>query len=137
MFPGRSQRFLVHSEWRKGITSHKAGVVADALMFTVATLFHMSAQGRRPAGFDGAHHSRLPERQEPAGTVGGPVAAEDAGHFEGWPEQGSARRGLRFPGSSPLFAGRRRLIERPDNAADGLRRHGGISGRGFDAAVAE
>jgi len=56
-------------------------------MLTVAATFHMSAQGSCPARLDGAHHSQLLKWYAVARAKARTVAAEDVGHFEGWPVQ--------------------------------------------------
>ena len=67
-------------------TPHKARVIADARMRTVAALFPMSTEFRRPAGLDGTHDAALCDGHRSAVllTIVVAVAAEYIRHFELW-----------------------------------------------------
>jgi len=65
--------------WAMPVT---AGVIADASSLAVVALLDVAAQGRRAAGFDGAHHPQLMARQAMGLAVGGTVTSKNVGHLQ-------------------------------------------------------
>src|ERR1700724_616530 len=67
-------------------SAHKAAVVGDRCVGTVLAACDMSAQRRRAAALDGAHHLELEQAHVTAVgvTPRGPVAAEDVRDLQSW-----------------------------------------------------
>jgi hypothetical protein len=106
-----------------------AGVVGNAALGTVVTLFDVTAQGRGPTLLNGPHHPALApgERGGVFLPIGCPIAVEDVSKFERRPHE-------RLP---PCLGQRGQQIERTGCRTHGGGGHVGIAGGRGQAAMPE
>src|ERR1700694_4850574 len=111
-----------------------ARVVRDSRKFTLAALFDVAAQSRRPAGLDRLHQFELMQGEIVGLPVGGAVQSKDVSQLESWPLHRLLllRTALRL---RPVLA--LQLIQRTHGGGNQLRRNLRVASRGVDPAMTE
>ena len=100
-----------------GTVTVTARIVGDVLMSAAFTPRDMTAECRRAAALDGAHHFELVQADVPRvrRTPGSTVGAEDIRNFQQWTRHGAA---LRRPDLALLALGPVQIIKRTVHSGD-------------------
>ncbi len=116
--------------------AHKAAVVGDRGVGAVLAARDVSAEGRRAAVLDGAHHLELEQADVTAVgmTPRGPVVAEDVRDLQSWTGHVGPLRGRLV---LLLRHQRREPVQRAHDLTDDVGGHLGVARRGVELGMPE